>query len=660
MDKLKMQTANKADENYRKLAEMFPNAVTETIDENGEVVRAIDKDVLMQEINTKVVDGKEERYQFTWPDKKKSVLLANAPISKTLRPVRDDETKPTGADSEGKPYCSTGSVDFDTTENLYIEGDNLEVLKLLQETYLGKIKMIYIDPPYNTGNDFVYEDDFAQSTDEYLANSGQFDEDGNRMVQNTESNGRFHTDWLNMMYTRLRIAKDLLADDGVIFISIDDNEIANLSKMCDEIFGSDNAIAVFPRLATKSGKTPLTFMVSHDYVLCYTKSRHDIFVGQAFEDDSYKYSDEYEAERGRYNLKQPLDCNSISYSASLDYPITHEGVTYYPGSDYNKYLERQSGKHLPKDYAWRWSKELFEFGLKNGWIVFQNGRIYTKGYLNAAIEKQPNGSYAVVKREKTRKMSTIDFISNDYSNDIAKKQVASHKISARFDFPKPVDLIKALLATHYDKDALVVDFFSGSATTAEAVFKQNITDGGNRRFILVQLPEETQDSTYKNICEIGKERIRRAGKKIKEEAGLTAQNLDIGFRVLKCDTSNMKDVYYNPSEYVPDMFDSLTDNIKEDRTPEDLLFQVMLDLGVLLSSKIEETTIAGKKVFNVEGNYLIACFDENVTEEVITAIAKQEPYYFVMRDSSMANDSVATNFDQIFATYSPTTVRKVL
>ena len=303
---------------------------------------------------------------------------------------------------------------------------------------------------------------------------------------------------------------------------------------------------------------------------------------------------------------------------------------------------------------------MFEFGLKNGWIVFQNGRIYTKGYLNAAIEKQPNGSYAVVKREKTRKMSTIDFISNDYSNDIAKKQLASHKISARFDFPKPVDLIKALLATHYDKDALVVDFFSGSATTAEAVFKQNITDGGNRRFILVQLPEETQDSTYKNICEIGKERIRRAGKKIKEEAGLTAQNLDIGFRVLKCDTSNMKDVYYNPDDYEIGMFDQLTDNIKEDRTPEDLLFQVMLDLGVLLSSKIEETTIAGKKVFNVEGNYLIACFDDNVTDEVITAIAKQEPYYFVMRDSSMASDSVATNFEQIFATYSPTTERKVL
>ena len=659
MDKLKMQTANKADENFKKLAEMFPNAVTETIDENGEVVRAIDKDVLMQEINTKVVDGKEERYQFTWPDKKKSVLLANAPINKTLRPCREE------------------SVDFDNTENLYIEGDNLEVLKLLQETYLGKIKIIYIDPPYNTGTDsFVYDDNFAQSTDEYIENSGQFDDDGNRMVQNPESNGRFHTDWLNMMFTRLRLAKDLLSDDGVIFISIDDNEVANLSKMCDEIFGVDNAIAVFPRLATKSGKTPLTFMVSHDYVLCYTKSRHDIFVGQAFEDDSYKYSDEYIAERGRYNLKQPLDCNSISYSASLDYPITHEGVTYYPGSDYNKYLERQSGKHLPKDYAWRWSKELFKFGLKNGWIVFQNGRIYTKGYLKAAIEKQSNGSYAVIKREKTRKISTIDFISNDYSNDIAKKQLASYKISARFDFPKPVDLIKVLLSTHYDKNALVVDFFSGSATTAEAVFKQNLTDGGNRKFILVQLPEKAQDGTYKNICEIGKERIRRAGQKIRNEqlgiknegdnSSLQTPNfsLDTGFRVLKCDTSNMKDVYYNPAEYEPSLFTSLEDNIKEDRTLEDLLFQVMLDLGILLSSKIqvrsEKVGMRNYSYFDVEDGYLIACFDKNIDEEVITAIDKQKPYYFVMRDSSMATDSVATNFEQIFAAYSPDTVRKVL
>ena len=642
MDKLKMQTINRADENFKKLVVMFPNAVTETIDENGKVVRAIDKDVLMQEISVEVVEGKDERYQFTWPEKKKSVLLANAPISKTLRPCRGE------------------SVDFDTTKNLYIEGDNLEVLKLLQETYFGKIKIIYIDPPYNTGNDFVYEDDFSQNTYKYVANSGQFDGDGNRLVQNTERNGRFHTDWLNMMYTRLRLAKDLLADDGVIFISIDDNEVANLKKICDEIFGNNNDIAVFPRLTTKSGKTPITFMMSHDYVLCYTKSRHNIFVGQTFKDDSYKYSDEYEAERGRYNLKQPLDCNSISYSASLDYPITHEGITYYPGSDYNKYLERQNGKHLPKDYAWRWSKELFQFGLKNGWIVFQNGRIYTKGYLNATIEKQPNGSYAIVKREKTRKMSTIDFISNDYSNDIAKKQLTSYKIPAKFDFPKPVSLIRALLATHYDKDALVVDFFSGSATTAEAVFKQNLTDGGNRRFILVQLPEETRDNTYKTICEIGKERIRRVGAKIKNEAGSNLTNLDLGFRVLKCDTSNMKEVFYCPEEVEQIMFDNYIDNIKEDRTPEDLLFQVMLDLGILLSSKIEEITIDCCKVFNVADGFLYACFDNNISDEVVKAIAKEKPYYAVFRDSGMANDSLITNFDQIFASISPSTVRKVL
>ena len=648
MDKLKMHSLDGVARNIELIGNLFPGAVTEVM-RDGKVERAIDFDVLRQELSDCIVEGREERYQFTWPDKKKAMLAANAPITATLRPVV--------ADSVGRDGTPGG---FDS-ENLYIEGDNLEVLKLLQETYLGKVKVIYIDPPYNTGNDFVYEDDFAQSAADYMGNSGQYDEAGNRMVTNTESKGRFHTDWLNMIYPRLRLAKDLLADDGVIFISIDDNEVANLSKMCDEIFGSDNAIAVFPRLATKSGKTPLTFMVSHDYVLCYTKSRHDIFVGQAFEDDSYKYSDEYEAERGRYNLKQPLDCNSISYSASLDYPITHEGVTYYPGSDYNKYLERQSGKHLPKDYAWRWSKELFEFGLKNGWIVFQNGRIYTKGYLNAAIEKQPNGSYAVVKREKTRKMSTIDFISNDYSNDIAKKQLASHKISARFDFPKPVDLIKALLATHYDKDALVVDFFSGSATTAEAVFKQNLTDGGDRRFILVQLPEETQDSTYKNICEIGKERIRRAGRKIKEDAGLAAPaDLDIGFRCLRLDESNMQQVYYTPDAVEQRDLFSLVDNVKPDRTPEDLLFQVMLDLGVLLSSPIEVTEIAGKKVFNVADCFLLACFDHDVTDETVKAIAQMKPYYAVFRDSSMASDSVATNFEQIFETYSPDTVRKVL
>ena len=644
-----MQTANKADENYRKLEEMFPNAVTETIDENGEVVRAIDKDVLMQEINTKVVDGKEERYQFTWPDKKKSVLLANAPISKTLRPVRDDETKPTGADSDGKPYCSTGSVDFDTTENLYIEGDNLEVLKLLQETYLGKIKMIYIDPPYNTGNDFVYEDDFAQSTDEYLANSGQFDEDGNRMVQNTESNGRFHTDWLNMIYPRLKIAKDILSDTGAIFISIDDNEVDNLQKLCDEVFGESNYVATFP-WRKRTAKSDVPFGVSQDYewILCYSKTNAFIASVEGKE-RKYFVSDDYP--------NKPWRIHDLT---------TQRTASERPNS-YFTIINPKNGDEYPcnPNATWRITKETFDDYYKAGRLVFPGDY----PFLNIS---KPVLRYW---KEDDMKKSGDNFgkvaVSTKLPDNIGMSQDGTKEITSLlgtkvFSFPKPSALIKYLISISTEKNDLVLDFFSGSATTAHAAMQLNAEDGGHRKFIMVQLPEKTDEKSeaykagYKNICEIGKERIRRAGKKIKEEAGLTAQNLDIGFRVLKCDTSNMKDVYYNPDDYEIGMFDQLTDNIKEDRTPEDLLFQVMLDLGVLLSSKIEETTIAGKKVFNVEGNYLIACFDDNVTDEVITAIAKQEPYYFVMRDSSMASDSVATNFEQIFATYSPTTERKVL
>lgn len=689
MDKLRMQTANKADENFRKLAAMFPNAVTETINENGEVVRAIDKDVLMQEINTKVVDGKEERYQFTWPDKKKSVLLANAPINKTLRPCREE------------------SVDFDTTENLYIEGDNLEVLKLLQETYLGKIKMIYIDPPYNTGSDFVYEDDFAQSADEYLANSGQYDEDGNRMVQNTESNGRFHTDWLNMIYPRLRIAKDLLSDDGLIFISIDDNEVTNLQKLIAEIFGESNILACFPRVTKKAGKTTEAIAKNHDYILVCSKNSSPTLYLPKHTDEGFKYSDEFEPKRGKYKLNQTLDYDSLQYSPSLDYPIEIDGRTIYPGGSYEKYLERQKGHHARADWAWRWSKELFEFGLANGFIVVKHYdnhfRIYTKTYQNATIKKAGK-TFSIEYSERTRAISSLEFIGNEFSNDNSKKNLLSIFEASVFDYSKPVALLERLVALSTANNDIILDFFSGSATTAQAVMQLNAEDGGHRKFIMVQLPEATDEKSeaykagYKTICEIGKERIRRAGAKINKENerlkdvpllkddkdiqlfNSIAQNghdavertksafercdvsysLDTGFRVLKCDTSNMKEVYYNPAEYEASLFSSLEDNIKEDRTPEDLLFQVMLDLGVLLSSKIEETTIAGKKVFNVEDNYLIACFDSNVTEETIKAIAKQKPYYFVMRDSSMANDSVATNFDQIFATYSPDTVRKVL
>lgn len=681
MDKMRMQTVNKADENYKKLAEMFPNAVTEAIDENGEVVRAIDKDVLMQEINTRVVDGKEERYQFTWPGKKKSVLLANAPINKTLRPCREE------------------SVDFDNTENLYIEGDNLEVLKLLQETYLGKIKMIYIDPPYNTGNDFVYEDDFAQSTDEYLANSGQFDEDGNRMVQNTESNGRFHTDWLNMIYPRLKIAKDLLADTGAIFISIDDNEVGNLQKLCDEVFGESNYVATFP-WRKRTAKSDVPFGVSQDYewIICYSKTNTFIASVEGKE-RKYFVSDDYP--------NKPWRIHDLT---------TQRTASERPNS-YFTIINPKNGDEYPcnPNATWRITKETFDDYYKAGRLVFPGDY----PFLNIS---KPVLRYW---KEDDMKKAGDSFgrvaVSTKFPDNIGMSQDGTKEItdllkSKVFNFPKPSSLIKFLASVHTSSDDFIMDFFSGSATTAHAVMKLNAEDGGHRKFIMVQLPEETAEKSeaykagYKNICEIGKERIRRAGKRIVEELsncgkerqieGMTllsagvapssrhvewidnttgeikaesrnahapedyykynSEKLDIGFRVLKCDSSNMKEVYYTPDDYEMSLFDSLEDNIKGDRTPEDLLFQVMLDLGILLSSKIEETAISGKKVFKVDGNYLIACFDENVTEDVITEIAKQKPYYFVMRDSSMANDSVATNFDQIFASYSPDTIRKVI
>ena len=671
MDKLRMQTANKADENFRKLAAMFPNAVTETIDENGEVVRAIDKDVLMQEISCTVVDGNEERYQFTWPDKKKSVLLANAPINKTLRPCREE------------------SVDFDSTENLYIEGDNLEVLKLLQETYLGKIKMIYIDPPYNTGSDFVYEDDFAQSTDEYLANSGQFDEDGNRMVQNTESNGRFHTDWLNMIYPRLKLAKDLLSDDGVIFISINDQEAANLKKVCDEIFGASNFISSLIWQQRKGGGNDSRYVATdHEYVYVFAKSIESLTTRW--------YIPQTEEYLKRYREREK-DGRKYYWDTLVRNGLQNPIVITLTAPDGEK-ITVNSQK----------SEETVLKGLKDGTVKFtktQNGwSLHHKVYMKGG--------------------QVLRSILTEYGNNRSAGNNLSELLGKMvFDYSKPPELLKLFCQLCTEDDSIVLDFFSGSATTAHAVMQLNAEDGGHRKFIMVQLPEATDEKSeaykagYKTICEIGKERIRRAGKKIKNDIAFPAKEkegnplsstgeqytinslgekvvisndanyktpdgehiteiispknpkdkykynpelLDTGFRVLKCDTSNMKEVYYNPAEYEASLFSSLEDNIKEDRTPEDLLFQVMLDLGVLLSSKIEETTIAGKKVFNVEDNYLIACFDDNITEDVITEIAKQKPYYFVMRDSSMANDSVATNFDQIFATYSPDTVRKVL
>ena len=630
MDKLRMQTANKADENFRKLAAMFPNAVTETINENGEVVRAIDKDVLMQEIACTVLDGNEERYQFTWPDKKKSVLLANAPINKTLRPVREDETVPTGADSEGKPYCSSGSVNFDTTENLYIEGDNLEVLKLLQETYLGKIKMIYIDPPYNTGSDLVYNDDFSKSTTEYIASSGYLDENGNRLVENLESNGRYHTDWLNMIYSRLRLAKDLLATNGVIFVSLDDNESANLKKICDEVFGAVNFIGQITVVGNPRGRDYGGVARMHDYLFVYKKSPEAVINLIEDSENSFKMFDSL----GGFELRELRNRN-------IKFNKENRPNLYYPFY-INPATEDEHGLHEislePKD-GWI---ELYPLESQGVNTVWRWGKQKSQENLNVNIKAKPmrNGSYMIVEKYREGRMMARsvwwDKDTNTEKGTLLVKELMEGKV---FDYPKTVEMLMKTIemGTDSDEGAYVLDFFSGSGTTAHAVMQLNAKDGGNRKFIMVQLPERTDEKSeaykagYKNICEIGKERIRRAGRKIKEDSPLTTQDLDIGFRVLKCDTSNMKEVYYNPAEYEASLFPRLEDNIKEDRTPEDLLFQVMLDLGVLLSSKIEETTIAGKKVFNVEDNYLIACFDSNVTEETIQSHCQAEA--LLLRDA---------------------------
>ena len=654
MDKLRMQTANKADENFKKLAAMFPNAVTETVNENGEVVRAIDKDVLMQEISCTVVDGNEERYQFTWPDKKKSILLANAPINKTLRPCREE------------------SVDFDTTENLYIEGDNLEVLKLLQETYLGKIKMIYIDPPYNTGNDFVYNDEFGIRSEEWNGISGNYDADGNQIVgaleKNTEANGRFHTDWLNMIYPRLKLAKDLLADDGFIFISIGEEELENLYKICDEIFGEQLHLGTFiwKRRQMVDSRSKTGVSEDHEYLVCFAKQPGQRIRGQ--QTDMSKYSNPDNDPRGNWMSADMTGLATASQRPNLHYDLVNpvNGVVY---------------KCPPT--GWRYERKRMRQLIDNNEVIFPtkaDGRPRRKKFakdLQSEYAGMSTTLATVYNTQATRELKAL-FDGEDY-----------------FDFPKPVDYIKLIIEQGAADGGVVLDFFSGSATTAHAVIAQNfqdVYDGklGKRKFIMVQLPElcdeksEAYKAGYKNICEIGKERIRKEGKSEYMSVCSTAgsslrwnaekrgkdknypcpENVDIGFRVLKLDTSNMKEVYYNPAEYDVNMFSRLEDNIKEDRTPEDLLFQVMLDLGILLSSKIQvrsvEVGMRSYSYFDVEDGYLIACFDENIDEEVITTIAKQKPYYFVMRDSSMASDSVATNFDQIFATYSPDTVRKVL
>ena len=626
MDKLKMQTVDGVQNNIAKMAELFPECITEARNQMGGVKKAIDFDKLRQLLSSEIVEGNEERYQFTWPDKRKAVLAANAPINATLRPCREE------------------SVDFDTTQNLYIEGDNLDVLKCLKETYLHKVKMIYIDPPYNTGNDFVYEDDFAQSSADYLANSGQFDEQGNRMVTNPESKGRFHTDWLNMIYPRLKVARDLLTEDGVIFISIDDNEVENLRKVCDEVFGESNFIANFiweKRLNRENRKEVSS---RHDYILCYCKYHNDsqrcIHLLPMNEKALANYGNPDNDPRGLWKSD----------------PAHAQGGHGTKGQFYTLIAPNGKKHELPSGRCWLFTKPVMQKAIADNRIWFGkdgNGVPRIKTYLNA--------------KERGLTPESILFAKDVSTNEKAKNDLkALFGGTAVFETPKPTELLRLFVSLTSEEDDLVLDFFSGAATTAHAVMQLNAEDGGNRKFIMVQLPELTDEKSeaykagYKNICEIGKERIRRAGKKIKADNPLTTQHLDTGFRVLKLDSSNMKDVYYSPKDTEQRDLFSLVDNVKDDRTGEDLLFQVMLELGATLDSKIEEREVDGKTIYCVADGYLVACFDREVTDEVVTDIAKMQPMYAVLRDTSMADDATATNFEQIFKTYAPNTTTKIL
>lgn len=666
MDKLRMMSMDNVQMNVEKIQKLFPNAVTEVL-RDGKPTLAIDFDVLKQELSAELIDDKEERYQMTWPDKKKSVLLANTPISATLRP------------------CEEESVDFDHTQNLYIEGDNLDVLKLLQETYLGKIKMIYIDPPYNTGNDFVYNDDFRVESEEWSEMSGDYDEQGNRLVQNTESNGRFHTDWLNMIYPRLKVARDLLKDEGIVFISIDDSEVDNLRKICDEVFGADNFIAQIVVEGTPKND-PKIISTAHEYCLVYVRDYETAkscewgIANPIYNDllnivrSTQSYKSAEELIRKYYKDNNLKDDNISNYNRVDEKGLFRIGPIDDPQSGGSRDIRYNpvTGEALKTpNRGWGCSIETWKEWVKNGEILFpeDNAKLCSR---KVYIEDGKLDLLRAYFKIQTRK--DTDMLKNMFGKKV-------------FSFPKPLELIKTFVDSSTESNDIVMDFFSGSGTTAHAVMQLNVdrlSKGDKQvKYILVQIPEDlyknlsvASGNREKQICQnaidfcvennmevvltsVGKERIRRAGKKIKEE-NPSATNLDVGFRVLKLDSSNMKDVYYKPSDYSQGFLGQLEDNIKADRTPLDLLFQVMLDLGKPLSAKIEEREIAGKRVFVVDDNDLVACFDSNITEDVVKTIAQLKPLYAVFRDSGLSSDSVGANFDQIFATYSPNTTRKVL
>lgn len=654
MEKLKMQTIDVVDENIKRIGEMFPNCLTEVKDEKGRPQVAIDFDQLRQELSKNIVEGPEERYQFTWPDKRNAIRLANAPTTDTLRPCREE------------------SVDFDNTQNLYIEGDNLQVLKLLRENYLGKVKVIYIDPPYNTGRNLIYKNDFSINADDYYINSGQTDEIGNLLYVNTESNGRFHTDWINMIYPRLKVAKDLLASDGIIILTIDDCEIETVTMIMNEVFGEDNHLATVVVKNNPSGRSTVKgFSINHEYALFYSRSDAAVL-------GHMRHSNEQIARYKEKDNKGFFEWENFRKNGT-DSDRKDRPKQYYP-----IIVNSSDGKLRIPDLLWDDKRKeyiLEEDILQNEIVLLPNtpdgvekvwkyGIDRTKSIINEILVKKQNNRYELYRKKYLNDEGSLprtwwdkpEYSARDNGTRTLTNIFGPVKL---FDFPKAPEAVKdSLIASNLKSDEIVLDFFSGSATTAHAVMQLNAEDNGSRKFIMVQLPErieegsETYRAGFKTICDIGKERIRRVGKKIKADSPLTTQNLDTGFRVLKLDSSNMNDVFYTPEAFTD--LDLFEDNIKGDRTDEDLLFQTMIELGIELSAKIEKKSIAGKTVWSVSDGYLMACFDKDVNETTIKEIAKMKPFYFVMRDSSMATDNVADNFEQIWSEYSKDTVRRIL
>lgn len=626
MEKLKMHSSSFTDVNVDLISEFFPNCITEVMGANGSLKRAIDFSLLQQELSNDLVQDGQEKYQINWPGKKEALLAANSPIAKTLRPVREI------------------SVDFDSTKNLVIEGDNLDALKLLQETYLGRVKMIYIDPPYNTGNDFIYEDDFSQSNEEYLKKSNQKDTSGVKLVANQESNGRFHSDWLSMMYSRLKLARTLLSDDGVIFISIDDNELANLKRICEEIFGEQNFVAQieWQKRYTRSNNTD-TFTTVIEHILCFGKSDFKPFLLGRTEEANSRYLNPDNDPRGPWKAMPFTSQASPGQRPNLCYeiknPFTQEIL-------------------VPKRKAWRSSKAVFEKYVEDKLVWWGIDGTASSPSIKKFLSEARSG------------MTPINFWSHEFAGntDIANREIKELFVDSVFDTPKPTLLIKRMLELATDGSDIVMDFFAGSGTTAQAVMQANAEDSGSRQFILVQVPHECDPRTeafkagYKTISSICMERIRRAGQKIKSESALTAENLDIGFRVLSVDTSNMSDVYYNPDAISQDLLSEQEDNVRSDRTAEDLLFQVLLDWGVDLSLPISSETIQDKSVFFVDENALVACFDKQggIDEDFVKELAKRQPLRVVFRDAGFKSDSVKINVEQIFKLLSPSTEVKCI